>query len=185
MKHVALLLSLLSLPAMALEWSNSLSAGFHLDTYQSDLPQRYRNESNFNLAATAGLKTLALWGNIGFRTGAFLEFKRARATDRQAVPEANVEATAYYLAVPLNLQFNLNESLAVFGGYAPRLLLARRCERCGDFDDSELLVNYANAGFTWRFNDRWSTDVSFHHALSDNFKNYKISSTQVLLNYQL
>lgn len=180
-------LSLLSLNAFALDYETHIGGGLNVDTYKEDLPGNFELRDDFGFAPTLGVKGTAFWGNVGFRSGLFFEWKKVDIEDRDAAPgEDDIRLTAYYLAVPLNLQFNINEKWAIFGGLTPRGLLAKRCEDCGRFDDDpEYFVNYSNGGISYKFNDKWSIDVNFQHGLGDNFKDLKSSTSQVLFLYQL
>jgi hypothetical protein len=186
MKH--LILSLLSFglitsTALALDYENHLGFGLNIDTYKADLPSGQELNNDISFAPTIGLKSLALWGNVGFRTGAFLEWK---SVDVDIAGGEDVDLTAYYASIPLNLQFNLNEKWAIYGGLNPRVLLAKTCEQCGTFDDdSMVLVNYSNAGINYRFGERFNMDFIFNHALGDNFENLKINTAQVLFMWEL
>jgi hypothetical protein len=174
---------LISSPAVALDYENHLGFGLNVDSYKSDLPAGQELNKDISFAPTIGLKSLAFWGNVGFRTGAFLEWKNL---DVEVDGSSDVDLTAYYAAIPLNLQFNLNEKWAIFGGLNPRILLAKTCEKCGSFDDdSEVFVNYSNAGISYRFGERFNMDLIFNHALDDNFENLKINTAQALFMWEL
>lgn len=166
------------------DWDNYGGAGLNINTYKEDLPNQYDLEDDLTLGATAGWKTIGRWGNLGFRTGAMFEYQRVSIDDTGSNP--NIDLKSFYVAVPLNLQFEVvDDAIAIFGGITPRVLLAKTCEDCGTFDnDGNFLTNYANGGITWKFADRWSADFIFNHALGDNFEDLKINTAQAILFYE-
>lgn len=186
MKFLAAVLTL-SLSCSALAFEKYIGAGANIDTFKSDLPGGYELEDDMGFSPTIGMKGLAFWGNIGFRTGLFLEWKDAQV-ENSAAPagEQSIDLKSYYAVVPLNLQFNINEQWAVFGGLAPRVLLAKTCDDCGRFDDdANYFVNFSNAGVTYKFNDKFSMDVNFQHGLSETFDGLKVNTGQLLFFYEI
>ena len=180
-------LTLFSLQGLALDYNNSIGIGAHLDTVKEDLPANFDLKNETSPAATIGWRAIALWGNIGIRTGAFLEFKDVDIKDRAApAGEDDIELRAYYAAIPLNLHFKLNNDWAFFGGITPRVLLAKTCEDCGRFDEDEkIIVNYYSGGLAYMFNNKLGADLVFHNAASEAFKGIKINTAQVLFHYEL
>lgn len=179
-----LLLSFLvfSQTASALDYESHLGFGLNVDTYKDDLPANFKLKDDVTLAPTLGYKGIILWGNVGLRTGAFFEWKKVKVDG----PTDTIDLTAYYASIPINLQFNVNDKIAVFGGVSPRLLLSKTCKDCGSFDDdSNLFVNYLNAGFTYEFGNTFSMDFIFNHAQNDNFEKLKINTAQVLLLWRI
>ncbi len=128
-----------------------------------------------------------MWDNFGFRTGAFAEWKKISLINKSApAGQDEIELTAYYLAVPLNIQFNPMKELSVFGGLNPRLLLAKRCEQCGSYDNSvDYLVNYYNLGAAYEFTNDFSGEVSFQQAMGENFDDLGINTAQAMLYWKL
>jgi hypothetical protein len=168
--------------SMALDYESHLGLGLNVDTYKDDLPANFKLKDDVTLAPTLGYKGIILWGNVGLRTGAFFEWKKVKVS----APSDSVDLTAYYVSIPVNLQFNVNDKIAVFGGISPRLLLSKTCKDCGSFDnDSNLLVNYLDAGFTYEFSNKFSMDFIFNHAQNENFENLKINTAQVLLLWRI
>jgi len=190
MKMTSLLLFLFALitvseKAMALDYESHLGLGLNVDTYKDDLPSNYDLEEDLTLAPTLGYKGIILWGNVGLRTGAFFEWKKVKVEDKSGAVD-EIDLTAYYASIPVNLQFNLNDKIAIFGGISPRILLAKTCEDCGRFDDdSKYFVNYVNAGFTYEFGNTFSMDFVFNHAQGDNFEDLKINTAQVLFLWRI
>lgn len=171
----------LSRKSHALDYESHLGLGLNIDTYKDDLPPKYDLQENLTLAPTVGYKGIILWGNVGLRTGAFFEMKKVKVKEKTGGQDM-IDLTAYYASIPVNLQFNLNEKIAVFGGLSPRLLLSKTCEECGNFDDdSNVFLNYLNAGFTYEFGKTFSMDFIFNHAQDENFDDLKINTAQVLL----
>lgn len=174
----------LSEKAVALDYESHLGLGANVDTYKDDLPSNFELEDDISLAPTLGYKGIILWGNVGLRTGAFFEWKKVKVEDKGA--NDTIDLTAYYAAIPLNLQLNLNDKLAVFGGISPRILLSKTCEDCGNFDDdSNIFVNYVNAGVTYEFGNTFSMDFIFNHAQGENFEDLKINTAQVLFLWRI
>ncbi len=170
--------------AQALNYESHLGLGLNVDTYKDDLPSNLELKDDLTLAPTVGYKGLILWGNVGLRTGAFFEWKKLSVEDKAA--SETIDLTAYYASIPVNLQFNLNDKFALFGGISPRILLAKTCEDCGSFDDdSNYFVNYVNAGITYEFGPSFSMDFLFNHAQGENFEDLKINTAQVLFLWQL
>lgn len=166
------------------DWDSYGGLGINLNTYKEDLPNQYELEDDQTLGLTAGWKTVGRWGNIGFRTGAFFEYARVSVDDKLGT-NPNIELKSYYAAIPLNLQFDVIDSLSIFGGLTPRILLAKTCEDCGEFDDDgTTFVNYTNFGVTWNFSRNWSADFVFNHAIQENYENIKINTAQALLFYK-
>lgn len=111
-----------------------------------------------------------------------MEWKKVEVENNAVPSSEDIELTAYYAAIPLNLQFNLNQKWSIFGGFTPRLLLAKTCDNCGSFDDdSKYLVNYGNAGISYAFGSTFSMDVGFNQAFNENFNDLKINSAQILM----
>src|SRR5690606_37976225 len=107
--------------AFSLEFETHIGGGLNIDTYQEDLPRNYDLKDDLRFAPTLGVKGLVFWGNVGLRSGFFFEWKKVDIEDRTAPPgEDDTRLTAYYVSVPLNLQFNLNDQWAIFGGLTPR-----------------------------------------------------------------
>lgn len=189
MKFTILFLFLFSLifhadQASALAYQSHLGLGLNIDTYKEDLPSSLELEDDISLAPTLGYKGILLWGNVGLRTGAFFEWKKVSVEEKTTSDTSDL--TAYYATVPLNLQFNLNDKLAIFGGISPRLLLSKTCEDCGTFDDdSKFFVNYVNAGVSYAFGSTFSMDFIFNHAQNENFENLKINTAQVLFLWRM
>ena len=170
--------------ALALDYESHLGLGLNIDTYKDDLPSNFDLKDDLTFAPTLGYKGIILWGNVGLRTGAFFEWKKVEVKDKNA--GNTTDLTSYYASIPINLQFNLNDKIAIFGGISPRILLAKTCDDCGKFDDdSKYLVNYVNAGVTYEFNQDFSMDLIFNHAQADNFENLKINTAQALLNWRI
>jgi hypothetical protein len=166
--------------ARALE--HYLGAGLNLNTYSDELPPQLSRDQGFTLAPTLGFKSLARWGNVAFRTGAFFEWKRVNLENRTAPGLNDIELRAYYVAIPINLQFELNPRFAVFGGITPRVLLTGTCRNCVNYnDDFSNLVNYYNAGVTYYFDNAFSLDLLVHQAQSDNVSNLRINAGQLIL----
>jgi hypothetical protein len=185
---VSILAIITALPlAHAIDVEKHLGLGVNFDTYQSDLPANYDLERNHAFAPALGFKAMSFWGNVGFRSGVFLEYKRAELENETApAGQRDIDLTAYYAAIPLNLQFNLHDNWAIYGGIMPRFLMAKTCDNCGGFDDrSNFMVNYGNAGVTYNMNERFSVDVGFQHALNDNFDDLKINTAQVMFFYKM
>jgi hypothetical protein len=171
--------------ASALDYESHLGLGLNMDTYKDDLPSNLKLKDDLTLAPTLGYKGLILWGNVGLRTGAFIEWKKIKVEDKSGAGET-IDLTAYYASIPINLQFNVNDKISVFGGISPRLLLSKTCEDCGTFDDdSKVFVNYLNAGFGYEFGNTFSMDFVFNHAQDDNFENLKINTAQVLFLWRI
>lgn len=184
MTRFVLFLSLILPLGAQAEWDNYAGIGLNINTYKEDLPQQFDLEDDMTFGATAGWKAIGRWGNLGFRTGAFFEYQSVSVDDK-AGANPNLDLKSYYVAIPLNLQFNILDSLAIFGGVTPRLLLSKTCEDCGTFaEDDNFLTNYANAGVTWKFADRWSVDFLVNNALQDNFKDIQINTAQAILFYE-
>lgn len=187
--RITLLLSclMLSLPSMAIEYKNSIGLGFNLDTVKSDLPDTFRFKNEYSPAATIGWRAIALWGNVGIRTGAFFEFKNVQIKNESAPLNNNsIDLRGYYAAIPVNLLFQINNRWAFFGGITPRILLAKTCDHCGTFnEDEQIVVNNYNGGIAYMFNNKLGLDVVFHNGADEYFKNIKINTTQLLLHYEL
>lgn len=185
LSRLMILILLVGSSAYALDYESHLGIGLNVDTHKDDLPARFELKDDVTLAPTLGYKGIILWGNIGFRTGAFLEWKKVEIKDKSGTPET-IELTAYYATVPLNLQFNINDKIAIFGGISPRFLISKTCENCGSFDDdSKLLINYFNAGVTYEFGNTFSMDFNINHAQSDNFEDLKINTAQILMLWRI
>lgn len=178
---------IISFSSFALDYEHYWGGGLNIDTYKEDFPANLDLEDDLTLAPTLGYKGVILWGNVGFRTGVFAEYKKINV-ENSAAPagEQDYELTAYYATVPLNLQINLNPKWSIYGGFMPRVLLAKTCEQCGTFDDdSKILANYSNLGFGFKMSRNWSMDINFQQALDDNFEDVKINTAQVLLFYEM
>lgn len=187
MKLLMILLAFFSLgeKAMALDYESHLGLGLNVDTFKDDLPSNFELEDDVNLAPTLGYKGIILWGNIGLRTGAFFEWKKVKVEDKSGAIDT-IDLTAYYANIPVNLQFNLNDKIAIFGGISPRILLSKTCEDCGTFDDdSTYFVNYINGGVSYEFGNTFSMDLVFNHAQDDNFEDLKINTAQVLFFWRI
>lgn len=185
---ISLLLLLFSFVAAArVDDSYYLGAGMNLDTFNDDLPNQYKLDGKFRFGPTAGLKATYMWENIGFRTGAFAEWKKISIVNKSApAGRDEIDLTAYYIAVPLNLQFNPTKDLSIFGGLNPRLLLAKTCEDCGSYDnDVEYLVNYYNFGASYEFSKEFSAEVSFQQAMGENFEDLGINTAQAMIYWKL
>ena len=170
---------------MALDYESHLGLGLNIDTYKDDLPSNFELKDDVTLAPTLGYKGVIRWGNVGLRSGAFFEWKKVKVEDKSGAIDT-IDLTAYYAAIPVNLQFNLNDKISIFGGITPRLLLSKTCEDCGTFDDdSNVFVNYLNAGFGYEFGNTFSMDVVFNHAQDENFEDLKINTAQVLLLWRI
>jgi len=183
-----LLTALLSpLSALALDFENHLGLGINGDTFKSDLPAGQDVENDYGLGLTLGVKSSVFWGNVGLRSGVFAEYKKVTIEDDFAgAGRGDIDLTAYYAAIPVNLQFNVNDRWSIFGGIIPRILLAKSCDSCGRFDDdSKILVNYTNLGIGYEMSEKFSVDVSFQQAQDDNFEDLKINTAQVLFLYRL
>lgn len=162
-----------------------MSLGLNVDTYKSTLPNNLDLKEDYGLSPTIGYKYLNYWGNLALRTGLFFEWKYPQINNPSApTGERLIKLRSYYVAIPINLQFKIHSKWEVFGGYNPRVLLAKTCEDCGNFDDEgKVLVGYWNAGFTYRMSPKWSADVGFHNAQTESYKDLKINTAQILLNY--
>jgi opacity protein-like surface antigen len=184
---ISLLVLLIPISGYTLDFENHLGLGINGDTFKSDLPAGQDVKNDYGLGLTLGLKSSVFWGNVGLRSGVFAEYKKVTIEDDFAAPGADdVDLTAYYASIPVNLQFNLNDRWSIFGGIIPRILLAKSCDSCGRFDDdSKILVNYTNLGIGYEMSEKFSVDVSFQQAQDDNFKDLKINTAQVLLLYRL
>jgi hypothetical protein len=171
----------------ALTFEKHLGLGLNIDTYKADLPGNQELKNDFSLRPTLGIQGIILLGNVGLRSGAFFEWKKVEVKDKSAPSSENdIDLTAYYVAIPVNLQFNLNESWSIFGGVTPRILISKTCDQCGSFDnDSRTFVNYSNIGLSHKFSKAFSADVAFNQALQDNFKDLKINTLQLLLSWQI
>lgn len=163
-----------------------LGLGVNVDTYKTDLEDRFDLEEDYGWSPAVGFKTIFLWGNVGLRTGAIFEWKKFTVEDKGVGATDDVDVTGYYVGIPLDLQFNLNNKLSIYGGLAPRILLAKSCDHCGSFDDdSDIFINYANGGIAYMFGDTFSVDLSFNHSLQDNFENIEINTAQFMMFWKL
>lgn len=183
MKKIIAALALISSFNALAKWDGYGGIGVNLNTYKEDLSNQYELENDTTLGLTAGYKTIGRWGNIGFRTGAFFEYTRVSVDDTSGNP--NVELKSFYAAIPLNLQFDIIDEISIFGGLTPRILLAKTCEDCRQFDDDgATFVNYTNFGVTWNFARNWSADFVFNHSIQDNYEDIKINTAQAILFYE-
>lgn len=177
---------MLSSTASAATTENSAVLGLNVDTVKEDLPGNLDLQDEISLAPTFGWRHVRRYGNFGIRTGILGEWKNLDVKDKSAAAgEDDIQLRAYYAAIPLNIQFFVNEKWAIFGGITPRLLLAKTCESCGSFnDDYNFFTNYTNAGITYMMGQKFGADVVFNHATSENFEDIKINTTQVLFHYR-
>lgn len=182
-----LFMAFISSPANALDYEHHLGLGLNIDTFKDDLPPNLDLRNDIALAPALGYKGVILWGNVGIRTGAFFEWKKVDVENSAAGPsDDDIDLTAYYAAIPINLQFNLNQAWSFFGGITPRVLLAKTCDNCGSFDDdSKYLTNYANGGISYKFGNTFSMDAIINHALGENFEDLKINTAQVLFFWEI
>jgi hypothetical protein len=171
----------------AVNHNNFLGVGMNVDTYEEDLPSRYELNDDYRFAPTIGWKHTIMWDNIGFRTGVFGEWKKLSLENKTApAGQSNVDLTAYYLAVPINAQFNIMNNWSVFGGITPRLLVSKSCKHCGSLDNDETLVyNSFNFGVAWAFHEDFSVEVNFNRGAGEAFRDIGFNTAQAIIYWKI
>ncbi len=164
--------------------SNYLGAGLNIDTYEEDLPNQLDIDEDFRLAPTIGWKHTVMWDNFGFRTGIFGEWKKL-SIDNNSTGD-DVSLTAYYVAVPLNAQFDIMKEISIFGGITPRVLVSQSCDDCGGFeDDDEAIYNSYNFGVAWEFHNDFSVEVNFNRNIGEAYKDLGFNTAQAILYWKI
>jgi hypothetical protein len=164
--------------------SNYLGAGLNIDTYEEDLPGQLDIDDDYRFAPTIGWKHTTMWDNFGFRTGIFGEMKKLNIENNAPLGD-DISLTAYYVAVPLNAQIEIND-FSIFGGFTPRILVSQSCDDCGSFeDDDEPVYNSYNFGAAWEFHKDFSAEVNFNRGTGDAYKDLGFNTAQAIFYWKI
>lgn len=189
---VALTLCLSAAPAYSVEHEFSLGAGFNFNTIdtEGELGTGVDEEISIDLAIAAKevVKLNDLWS---FRTGLWFQQKSAKYSIDVGSLDGSVTANTLYASIPLNLQYQANKDIAIFGGYIADIRINDYCDADGDVnscsidEDSQSIVNVATLGVTITGSKHWNVDLSWQHGLTDTYKDaIKIHTFQAMAFYK-
>jgi len=134
-------LSLTSFSALAVDAGQtqfSLGGGLNLNflDVEGDFGD-FDEETSADLLI-AGKVEYGIDDNLSLRTGLWLQEKTAKVSLDKGLIDGSLSVNTIYASIPLNLQYKINKTFSVFGGYAADFRINDYCSVDGDFDSCEL-----------------------------------------------
>lgn len=167
----------------------SPGAGFNIDKNSENLSESYklREKTAFSPVAV-GVRMLVFTGKYKLRTGLYGEIKKVSAERSDpSLFDNDINASAWYGVIPLNLQVSITERFYTYLGLSPHVLVLKSCNNdtvipqgCGSFSNPSKFVNYSMLGFGFS-KDKVDFELNYQHALSENYKGVKINTLQVMV----
>jgi hypothetical protein len=161
---------LMSTAAMAQEYG--LALGFHQTSASTDISgASVDGKLNFEGGLAVGFELVPM---LKFRTG-FLYNQRHFKT--KSGGSTLVDYGFDYFDVPINVQYNFNEMVGIFGGLTVAINSSDSTDPTQSNLDMTKLLPLINAGVNFTFQDMIGFDLYYERGMGDIAKNVKDYST--------
>lgn len=129
-----------------------------------------------------GLAKTEITSGLKFRTGLFYTRKNTELEAKAFGETFTTDLSFDYLSVPLTVEYLIaSAGIGIIGGVNFQLNIASDCEASSgscdiDEDDVESTVTPLVLGVSKMFNEQWSGEATYEHALGETTEDLEISS---------